>query len=397
MDSQPKKAKHWKLLAIFFTILLVIFTSQSNIVEARSARLISPPSQTSLGSSDHYVGNIYLAPPTPNILEFNQDVNITFDYSTNEAGGVRIWARPFTNGSLTPHYAAHGSPIHPVGTGTIVGSFTVLSGEVTVDQIRFQIWKADQSELLYEAFIPVHYQFTDSTHRVSNIVLAPPTPNILGFNQDVTITFDYTTNEAGGVRIWARPFTNGSLTPHYAAHGSPIHPVGTGTIVGSFTITSGDVTVDQIRFQIWKDDQSELLHEVFIPVNYQFNDTTNLINNIVLTPPTANILGFNQDVTITFDYSTNEVGGVRIWARPFSKGSLTPNYAAHGSPLYPVGTGSGSGSFTITSGDVKVDHIRFQMWDNTNSHLIYEAFVPVCYLFGETSCFDKLYLPIILK
>ena len=194
-----------------------------------------------------------------------------------------------------------------------------------------------------------------------------------------------------------RSFTNGSLTPNYVAHGSPIHPVGTGSIVGSFTIASGDVTVDQIRFQIWKADQSALLYEVNIPVNYQFNDTTNLIINKFLALPTANILGFNQNVTITFDYSTIEVGGVRIWARPFSKGSLTPNYAAHGSSLYLVGTGSGSGSFTIKSGDVNVDHIRFQMWNNTSSHLIYEAFVPVCYLFGETSYFDRLYLPMIIK
>ena len=86
-----------------------------------------------------------------------------------------------------------------------------------------------------------------------------------------------------------------------------------------------------------------------------------------------------------------------MWARPFTKGSLTPNYAAHGSPLYPVGTGTIVGYFTITSGDVKVDHIRFQMWNADQSLLLYEAFVPVCYLFGERGCLDKIYLPIILK
>ena len=74
----------------------------------------------------------------------------------------------------------------------------------------------------------------------------------------------------------------------------------------------------------------------------------NLVTQIGLAPRTPNILLFNQNITVSFSYNTNEVGGVRIFARPFSGASLSPNYAACGSPLYPTGTGTGTCTFTIT-------------------------------------------------
>ncbi len=75
-----------------------------------------------------------------------------------------------------------------------------------------------------------------------------------------------------------------------------------------------------------------------------------LVTNIDLTPDSPNILRTNQHVTFTFNYISNQPGGVRIWARPFSNGALAPNYAAHPSPLYPMGSVVGNGFFTITTG-----------------------------------------------
>ena len=201
-------------------------------------------------------------------------------------------------------------------------------------------------------------------HLVTNITLTPDTPNILAFNQRVVVAFDYSTTEPTGVRIFARPFTNGALTPNYAADGSPVYPTSaTGTGTNGFTITSGTVLVDQIRIQMLDASQSTLLFETFIPVHYLFGDPVNLVTGIALTPDTPDALAFNQDVTLTFNYSTRQQGGVRIFARPFTNGALTPNYAASGSPLYPTGGGSGTGYFTITVGQVVVDQIRIQMWD----------------------------------
>ncbi len=116
------------------------------------------------------ISNVTFDPESPDSLVFDSRVNISFNYQTTEENGVRIWARPFTNGTFTPGYAASGSPVIPptvaggkLGSGTQF--FTISSpgvgGNVKVDQVRFQIWTADRKTRLYEIFIPVDYTFVE--------------------------------------------------------------------------------------------------------------------------------------------------------------------------------------------------------------------------------------------
>jgi hypothetical protein len=107
----------------------------------------------------HYITQIDLSPNTPAELYQNEYVDITFNYHTTEYGGVRIFVRPFTNGALTLNYAAHPSNIYPSGGGSGSGYFTITSGSPTVDQLRFRMYNADQSELLLEFFMDVSYSF----------------------------------------------------------------------------------------------------------------------------------------------------------------------------------------------------------------------------------------------
>lgn len=107
---------------------------------------------------------------------------------------------------------------------------------------------------------------------VFDVQLAPVSPARLSNGEFVAVDFGYTTSEPGGVRIWARPFTSGAASPDYAASGSPIYPTGSGTGSADFTIQSGTVTVDQIRFQMWDPDQTRLLHEDFVSVDYVFEE-----------------------------------------------------------------------------------------------------------------------------
>ena len=86
-------------------------------------------------------------------------VNITFNYYTDEPDGVLIFVRPLTNGSLTLDYAAHPSFIYPTGNGSGDGWFTINSGPITVDQLRFRMYNNDQSQLLLEFRIDVSYYF----------------------------------------------------------------------------------------------------------------------------------------------------------------------------------------------------------------------------------------------
>ena len=112
-----------------------------------------------VSAAGHSVTKITLDPPTPNVLVHNQNVTVSFSYATTEPGGVRIFARPLVGTSPAPGYAASGAGISPTGSGTGTQTFTIKSGTVTVNRIRIQMWNASQTVLLFEAFLPVNYEF----------------------------------------------------------------------------------------------------------------------------------------------------------------------------------------------------------------------------------------------
>jgi len=96
-----------------------------------------------------------------------------------------------------------------------------------------------------------------------------------------------------------------------------------------------------------------------------------------MTPDTPNFVAFNENASFTFSYRTTQPGGVYIFIRPLTNGALTPNYAAHGSPLYPTGSGTGSGYFTISSGNATVDTVWIRMFNADQSVVLFEAKRPV--------------------
>jgi hypothetical protein len=149
---------HGTLIAVL-TLFLLFQTSQGIGAEMQFGEISAETDVLPLAPLDHLVTNIVLTPPTPNILALNQNVTFTFNYSTTEPGGVRIWGRPFTSTGLAKNYAAHGSPIYPVGAGSGDGFFTITRGKVTITRIRFEIWDANQTTRLFRGFIPVNYQF----------------------------------------------------------------------------------------------------------------------------------------------------------------------------------------------------------------------------------------------
>ena len=105
-----------------------------------------------------------------------------------------------------------------------------------------------------------------------------------------------------------------------------------------------------------------------------------LIRDIKCSVPYPGCLSHGDKIDVTFRYVSKSKEGVRIFVRPLSNGQLTPNYAAEGSGLYPEGNGSGSGWFTITSGDVLVSHIRIQAVSKSGN-VLYTQFKEVQYLF----------------
>jgi hypothetical protein len=329
--------------------------------------------------SAHTIYDIQFTPPSPTSMRINENVNANFKYKTNLAGGVMIFVRPLTNGGLTPGYSAHGSPLHPVGSGNASGHFTITAGDEIVTQARFRMTNGDQSQILLEFWVPVQYHF--AANSISDIKFDPPSPTAMLFNQHVNVAFDYVIAEAGGALIFARPFSGGSLTPNYAAHGSGLYPAGIGTDKGYISVVSGSTIVDHIRIQMKNADQSQVLYEMMVPVQFPYSE--HVITDVIFTPSTPAFLTLNQDLAFTFKYQTTQPGGVRIWGRPMTDGSMTPGYSAHGSGIYPAGSGTGSGFFNIQSADVKVDHVRFHMFNADQSQLLLEFYIPVDFYYGK--------------
>ena len=326
----------------------------------------------------HSIGDILMTPKPPAELLDGSPVTVRFTYVTEEERGVRIFAVPYTKGEVTPGAEVFQSPLYPVGKGEGSASFTVNSMDIRVDQIQMLMTTADQSKVLLELFVDATYFFY--AHNLTNIVMSPPSPAALLNSEYVDITFDYSTTEAGGVRIQSIPYTGGSPSPFYAVCGSPLYPVGSGDGSCYIRIYSGSRVVDQIQLRMYNADWSVVLREIYIPVEYYYG---NSITNIGLAPPFPATLMPNDPVNITFDYAAGEP--VQIFARPFTNGSLTPNYSAHGSSLYPAGHGSGTGYFRIPYGNVVVDQIRFQMI-NASDVVVYESFIPVEYRYCDGVC-----------
>ncbi len=111
----------------------------------------------------------------------------------------------------------------------------------------------------------------------------------------------------------------------------------------------------------------------------------NSITDIRFKPGSPASLNFDQRVNIKFKYTTTATGGIYIFARPMTKGNLSPNYAAHPSGLKTAAKGSGDGFFTITKGAVTVDAVRFQMVDKSKTNVLLEKIVRVKYSFPKTA------------
>jgi hypothetical protein len=326
----------------------------------------------------HSVTSIIMTPASPAYRLHNERVDYTFKYATSNAGGVLIFGIPYTKGMPSPNYAHGGSPTYPVGNGSGSGYFRITSGDVRVDQLYLYMTTPDQSKKLFETYIDIDYRYMD--YNIRNVHATPASPATLANGENINVTFDYSSKD-DNVMIFVRPYTDGHPTPNYSAHGSAYYPSGHGSGSGHFTIFTGDVNVDQFYFYIW--DGSQILYETFVNVNYDYVGFA--IRNVVFTPASPATLAPGGRVNISFDYFSKE-DNVLIFARPFTNGSLTPNYAAQGSPDYPAGHGSGTAWFEIDSPNLHVDAVRFEIKKQSPEVIYYTDYVPVSFRYCDGKC-----------
>jgi len=411
-------------------------------------------------ASGQYLGNVRFSEPSGSHLPLDHWVEVTIDYKVTAPGGARIWVGPMSGGSGTPGAGVSGSVVVPPGSGTVVRGFDV-SQPGAVDHVRVYMYDATTVTLVQEIFLPLYLYYDD--HGVFHIEMSASSPSWLRHGSNIDIGFDYESSHAGNLRITARPYTDGSLTPGYGASGSVSLPP-SGSYSQWFNFTE-DRDVDAIRFQITTDDWSTVIHEFLVPVDlhwrshgiinpslnpprprsmlygemlmcrFEYDTPTNYnitvgpafdggfchpfdgphdvdevrimmreedgpdlftghlgccyrydfhaIRDIEFVPGPAAVLGLNENVEINFSYAADYPGGVLIFARPLNDGHLCTNYAAHSSPVYPAGTGVGTAWFTMTAPD-EVDQVRFTMKDPSTQEIVFQWFEDARFFFGAS-------------
>jgi hypothetical protein len=96
-------------------------------------------------------------------------------------------------------------------------------------------------------------------------------------------------------------------------------------------------------------------------------------------------LPHSEYVDVTIDYKVTEAGGGVIFARPYTNGAPTPNYAATGGDVVPAGAGTVTQSFRITSGEHTVDQVRVYLKSPDLTQTWLEMFLPVSFAYGSNA------------
>ncbi|AQQ72339.1 Gingipain R1 precursor [Limihaloglobus sulfuriphilus] len=208
---------------------------------------------------------------------------------------------------------------------------------------------------------------------ITNIEFDPASPSSLAHGERVYANFNYTTNDTGGIQIFVRPYTNGSRTPNYGAHGSGWYAYPSGSGSGWFTINSGNVVVDQVQFTIYNHDQSQLLLELYVDVDFTYGHS---VHNVSFENPSPVVMKWGENYNIDFDYYS-ATNNALVFFTPYTNGSVTPGRISSPSPFYPEGRGSGDYYFRFDSGQKHIDQIRAYMVNSTQTVVLFEEYIDV--------------------
>jgi len=323
--------------------------------------------------------NIQLSPKPTAVLQFNQLVNITFDYETGQSDGIFVVVQPISGDVPTPTCVTHDSTLYPTGSGSGSCSFTVTRGATTIRAIRFRMIDAASSAQLLEFFVNVSYTF--SSNAIYSIVSSPGSPSNLYFGQSVGLAFSYRTANAGGVRILAQPLTGTGPTLNSVISESHLLAASAGSDSAWFRVESGKATIDSIRFRMYNASLTSLLLEFTVPVKFAVDASS--ISNVRCFPASPEGLLLSEDVALSFDYHAADAEGVLI--RTMLTASWGSVVWTSPSPVYPGGSGTGTGKFYAISGwyAVEVSQVTLQMTTLDSSQTLYECAVPVSYYCTE--------------
>ncbi len=263
-----------------------------------------------------YLGGVTFDHAMGSYLPHGEYVTVSIDYKIDEASGGRIYILPFTNGSPTPSYAVSGSPIYGPGTGTVTPVMRITAGQALIDHVRIKLVSPDQSQTWLEFFVPVSFQYGPNG-------VFDPEPNHseysrLRHSQHLSFSFDYGCSDAAGCYAFARPYTNGQLTPGYFASGSPLLPA-SGTTTQYFYFPN-DADVDHIRFYLKDHTNTTTLFECFVPFDVHWRSIGVYDIRFNWEPFTS--IHNSQNLVATFTLDHTDPAGLQSLDVVHDRGSL---------------------------------------------------------------------------
>ncbi|HPF36164.1 MAG TPA: FlgD immunoglobulin-like domain containing protein [Candidatus Krumholzibacteria bacterium] len=306
-----------------------------------------------------WIGNIAMDPEPGAHLHHGQRAYVTFDYEADQE--VRFWVQPVYDGSVVSGYTWSGSAIYGPGAGAHTTWWSLPTDE-TVSHYRIRMMSSDWSVTLLQLDVPAWY--TVRPEGVWNVQYSDAPSGTFRHEHFFTVSFDGYTDRAEGVRVFIRPFTDGALSPSYVASSTSI-PAGGGSGSSYFRLTTGNIRVDQLRFQIKSWDQTELIQEFFLPVDLQYGDMG--LNDVVLDPPPPALLPYYHHVTVTADYECDAVGDLRYYAIPLLGGMLAPGYGYQSSVVVPAPEGRAERYWYLSASGTETDQVGVRLYDDVSS------------------------------
>ena len=324
------------------------------------------------------INNLVFSHTQPSWLQYADHLYIDHDFASDEPG--KLFVRPFYQGSIVSDYGASGGEdiTPPYDSGA--HDFTIFSGPSPVDALRFQLKSLDLTEVLWEDFIPVNYNW--DAHGLYNLGLDWDSNQYLSYGQYVSGTFDYSTDDANGVRIFCLGARDNEVVwTHINPQGSVLMPAPSGHDSRWFRYM-GDQDINQVCFKMTNEDQSETYLEAYVPLDIHYR--AHAVNQVTLTPGAPAILDYDEHIYTSFYYHTTGVNDLRIWNYGYAQGIQVGNTS--GSPLYPAPAGMGTNrtGYEYTSPGL-VDQILFDIYDEIDAVLVEESWAPAFHFYGTSA------------
>jgi len=216
-------------------------------------------------------------------LEQGQDFNyddhydVSFGYDILDPDGMRFRVVPYWQGSVCPGVSYSTSTLYSSGTGAGSAWFTLNArSDTEVDEIRLEVWNADNTDLVYEESRDVYLYFHSSDASVTGIDLSDGYEAALKYLDSIYVCFCYKVPPGMQAIVVMGASYQGTVVPGYLDNGLSLYSQSSGCKCKWFTVedlkgSRGVIPMDEIELRLYT-HVGDLVAERNIPVKYSFSE-----------------------------------------------------------------------------------------------------------------------------